>query len=98
LCLSFVFAVVRRLSTRFAGTSPAARVPTRCLSKVGRRRWPKPALRESLQDPYATRGLPELSFYDDRSKYGRETRRAFWALACLSMGFMERGSAISPWA
>src|SRR3984957_2710953 len=41
LCLSFVFAVVRRLSTRFAATSLAARVPTRWLSKVGRKGWPK---------------------------------------------------------
>jgi hypothetical protein len=41
LCLSFDFAFVRRLSTRFAATSLAARVRTRWLSKVGRKGWPK---------------------------------------------------------
>jgi hypothetical protein len=38
---------------------------------------PKARFTEPLQDPYATRGLPELSFYDDRSKYSLADKAGF---------------------
>ena len=39
-----------------------------------------------MQDPYATRGLPELSFYDDGSKHSRADKAAF-----LSANMFEHG-------
>jgi hypothetical protein len=59
---------------------------------------PRLASHDPLQDPYATRGLPELSLYNKGSKHTRTNKADFWALTCSSMGFMERGSAISPLA
>ena len=72
-----------RFRRHIAGGSRADSV-----SEQGRQKKdaPRPRVTESLQDPYATRGLPELSFYDDRSKYSRADKADF-----LSANMFEHG-------